>query len=111
MPAVPMHAASFQGSVARFEVQTQSSKQQPNRFRITCHSNMYIGQIRRLIASKLQAQAEHVRLFAHGEPPAPSMPFPPSREVRSGYVRKACDTLAGDVCSIKFQSFVSLSQI
>ena len=66
MPAVPMHAASFQGSVARFEVQTQSSKQQPNRFRITCHSNMYIGQIRRLIASKLQAQAEHVRLFAHG---------------------------------------------
>lgn len=67
MPAVPVHVASFQGPLARFEVQTSSVKQQPNRVRIACHSHMYVGQMRRTVASKLGCQPENLRLFAQGE--------------------------------------------
>lgn len=66
MPAVPMHVASFQGPVTRFEVQASKQQQQPNRFRITGHSHMYVGQMRRMVAAKLGCPPEYLRLFAQG---------------------------------------------
>ena len=64
MPDRPTHSASYQGSTFKFDV--QANKTQPNRFKITCHGHMYIGQVRAMIASKLGMEPEFMRLFAQG---------------------------------------------
>ena len=66
MPDKPTHSASFQGSVYRFDIQAQ--KAQSNRYKITCHGHMYVGQLRCIIASKLLMEPEVTRLFANGAP-------------------------------------------
>jgi hypothetical protein len=75
MPSRPVHAASSKGKPLRLEL-TGSISADPShsgyedgRIRIFTHTNAYMGQLRRQIASIAKTEAPRIRLFYCGALP------------------------------------------
>lgn len=79
MPATPGHAASFQGPSIRVEVVPPNAagaptagaaagavQQQQGRLSLVVHRNMYVGLLRRDIATMLTMPPQHLRLLCNG---------------------------------------------
>lgn len=63
MPPVPSHQASYRGSPLVLEVQHPHD----GRCKLLCHSNEYVGLVRRRLAAQINVPPSYLRLLYGGE--------------------------------------------
>jgi hypothetical protein len=66
IPPVPPHRASWRGSSMCFEVNAFNSGSSSSKFRISTHTNAYVGNVRKRIAEHMHCPAKRVRLLHSG---------------------------------------------
>ena len=66
MPDLPAHAASWRGPSLMLDLTGHVVHGQQQRRKLAVHSNMLVGQLRRLVAAKVDLPACKARLFFQG---------------------------------------------